>query len=79
MASYYKLSMNCVMLSNAISFRPVYSKLLTWLLVIFLKICDDRDEKNASDFIELSWMLLWLAFLFKVKLMGNCISPKLTY
>lgn len=40
--------MNYIMLSNDISFSPVYSKLLAWLLVEFLKICDDRNEKNIE-------------------------------
>ena len=40
--------MNYIIVSNDIFFSPIYSKLLTWLLVGFFKIGDDKDEKKME-------------------------------
>lgn len=72
--------MNYIIVSNDIFFSPVYSKLLTWLLVEFFKIGDDKDEKkNGSGFIDLSWMLSWFASLFTNKVKGEFTSPNWAY
>lgn len=40
--------MNYIIASSDIFFSPVSSRLLTWLLVEFFKIGDDKDEKKVE-------------------------------
>ena len=47
-ASYHKLLVNYIIVSSDIFFSPVYSRLLTWLLVEFFKISDGKDEKKKK-------------------------------
>jgi len=64
--------MNFIIVSSDIFFSPVYSRLLTWLLVEFFKIGDDKDEKkNGSGFTDLPWMLFWLYPYSQIKLKGS--------
>ena len=63
--------MNYIIVSSDIFFSPVYSRLLTWLLVEFFKIGDDKDEKMEVVLLTYLGRYFGLYPYSQIKLKGS--------